>query len=228
VDITSDLPYVDKRSPWSSHSLIAAELVRFPAQSRVLDIGTASGTLARLCRGHSFKLFGVEPNPNWAQIALPLYEKIYVGSIEDAEDEFLRGYDVIVLGDILEHLAAPEAVLQKLVDLQRPDSTFIISVPNIANLWVRLSLLTGKFDYAERGILDRTHLRFFTRKTLLAVLKSAGLEIITIQVTPIPLELVSRFFISLPGRWLHAGFAQLTSILPTLLGYQFVAKARKP
>ena len=151
-----------------------------------------------------------------------------MGSIEDAEDEFLRGYDVIVLGDILEHLAAPEAVLQRLVDLQRPGSTFIISVPNIANLWVRLSLLMGRFNYADRGILDRTHLRFFTRKTLLAMLNRTGLEIMTIQVTPIPLELVSRLFISLPGRWLHAGFARLTSILPTLLGYQFVAKARKP
>jgi 2-polyprenyl-3-methyl-5-hydroxy-6-metoxy-1,4-benzoquinol methylase len=224
----SNLPYVDKRNPWSSHSLIAAELARFPAQSRVLDIGTASGTLARMCQNRSLQIFGIEPNPNWAQIALPLYEKIYVGSIENADDEFLRDYDVIVLGDILEHLPAPESILKKLVDLQRSDSTFIISVPNIANLWVRLSLLMGKFDYADRGILDRTHLRFFTRKTLFAMLKTAGLEILSIKVTPIPLELVSRFFISPPGRWLHAGIAQLTSILPTLLGYQFVAKARKP
>jgi len=226
--MNATLPYFDKPSPWSSHSRIAASLKKLPAQSRVLDIGTASGTLARMCQAHPLQLFGVEPNPDWARSAAPLYEKIFVGSIQDAEDGFLAGYDVVVLGDVLEHLPMPEMVLQKLVSLQSSGTIFIISVPNIANLWVRLNLLLGKFDYTDRGILDRTHLRFFTRKTLLAMLKKSGLEIVSIEVTPIPLELVSRFFLSVPGRWIHALFARLTSLLPTLLGYQFVLKARKP
>ena len=226
--MNADLPYFDKPSPWSSHSLIAGFLKKLPAQSRVLDIGTASGTLARMCQGHSLRLFGVEPNPNWARLASPLYEKLFIGSIQDADEEFLAGYDVVVLGDVLEHLPVPEVVLQKLVRLQPSGTRFMISVPNIANLWIRLSLLAGKFDYTDRGILDRTHLRFFTRKTLLAMLKTNGLEIISIQVTPIPLELVSRVFLSVPGRWIHSLFAQLTSLLSTLLGYQFVVTARKP
>jgi len=226
--MTSNLPYFDKPSPWSSHSRIAGYLKKLPAQSRVLDIGTASGTLARMCQSHSLRLFGVEQNPDWAGLAAPLYEKMFVGSIQDVDDEFLAGHDVVVLGDVLEHLPMPEDVLQKLVSLQSSGATFIISVPNIANLWIRLGLLLGKFDYADRGILDRTHLRFFTRKTLLAMLKRRGLEIVSIRVTPIPLELVSRFFLSTPGRWIHALFAQLTSLLPTLLGYQFVVTARKP
>jgi 2-polyprenyl-3-methyl-5-hydroxy-6-metoxy-1,4-benzoquinol methylase len=225
--MTSDFPYVDKPSIWSSHSRIAAGLKRLPPKSRILDVGTASGTLARMCQGRSLQLFGVEPNPRWARIAEPLYEKIFVGSIQDAEAEYLTGYDVVVLGDVLEHLPTPEVVLQKLVDLQSPDSMFIISVPNIANLWIRLNLLMGKFDYTDRGILDRTHLRFFTRKSLSAMLKRTGLEIISIQVTPIPLELVSSFFLSAPGQLIHGIFAQFTSLLPTLLGYQFVVHARK-
>jgi 2-polyprenyl-3-methyl-5-hydroxy-6-metoxy-1,4-benzoquinol methylase len=226
--MNASLPYFDKPSPWSSHSRIAASLKKLPAQSRVLDIGTASGTLARMCQAHPLQLFGVEPNPDWARNAAPLYEKIFVGSIQDAEDEFLAGYDVIVLGDVLEHLPMPDLVLQKLVRLQTSGTVLIISVPNIANLWVRLNLLLGRFDYTDRGILDRTHLRFFTRKTLLAMLKQSGLELVSIEVTPIPLELVSGFFLSVPGRWIHALFARLTSFLPTLLGYQFVLKARKP
>ena len=225
--MTSALPYLDKPSRWSSHSLLAGYLKKLPSESRVLDIGTASGTLARMCQERSLKLFGVEPNPDWARIALPLYEEIFVGSIQDLEEECLAGYDVVVLGDVLEHLSRPDVVLQRLVTLQSPGSTFMISVPNIANLWVRLHLLMGNFDYAERGILDRTHLRFFTRKTLLAMLNLTGLELKSIQVTPIPLELVSRFFLSTPGRWMHAALAQLTSLLPTLLGYQFVVTARK-
>jgi 2-polyprenyl-3-methyl-5-hydroxy-6-metoxy-1,4-benzoquinol methylase len=226
--MTSDLPYLDKPSPWSSHSLIAGYLKKLPAQSRVLDIGTASGTLARMCQDHSLQLFGVEPNPDWARLASPLYEKIFVGFIQDAESEFLTGYDVVVLGDVLEHLPLPEVILQTLVSLQPSGSMFLISVPNIANIWVRLNLLLGNFNYADRGILDRTHLRFFTRNTLSAMLKNTGLEILSINVTPIPLELVSGFFLSTPGRWLHAIFARLTALLPTLLGYQFVVQARKP
>lgn len=226
--MTPNLPYLDKPSRWSSHSVIAARLDALPAHDKVLDVGAASGTLARMCQNKSLRLFGVEPSPEWAQIATPLYEKIWVGLIDEIDDASLKGYDVVVLGDVLEHLSTPEVVLQRLVALQEANSVFMISVPNIANLWVRLNLLFGRFDYTDRGILDKTHLRFFTRKTLMAMLKNTGLEIVSIHVTPIPLELVSNFFVLPPGKFLHAAFARLTSLFPTLLGYQFIAEARKP
>ncbi len=224
----SDLPYHDKHSIWSSHSIIASYLDLLPAQSRVLDIGAASGILARMCQNKTLRLFGIEPNSNWAQTASALYEKMWTCSISDIDQELLSGYDAVVLGDILEHLPIPELILEELVGHQSSNALFIISVPNIANLWVRLNLLMGRFEYADRGILDRTHLRFFTRRTLVHMIKNSGLEIISIQVTPIPLELVSRFFTTLPGRLLHAVLAQFTHWLPTLLGYQFVVQARKP
>jgi len=226
--MTAHLPYQDKPSSWSSHSILAARLDQFPAQSKILDIGAASGMLARMCQNNSLRLFGVEPNPDWAQMASPLYEKIWVGQINDISDELLKGYKAVVLGDVLEHLSAPEIVLQRLIKFQEANCIFLISVPNIANLWVRLNLLMGRFDYTDRGILDRTHLRFFTRKTLTAMMTSTGLEIVSINVTPIPLELVSKFFVSKPGKFFHAAFARLTSLFPTLLGYQFVVEARKP
>src|SRR5262249_4449673 len=96
-------------------------------------------------------------------------------------------------------------------------------------LWVRLSLLTGHFDYADRGILDRTHLRFFTRRTLLATLAQAGLDVETLRVTPVPLPLVvpDRFH----GRWLgivHALSAWSSRRWPTGLAYQFVVACRVP
>ncbi len=222
-----DLPYLDKPSPWSSHSLIAALLQTLPDQSKILDVGTASGTLARMCTNKPLHLFGVEPNADWAQIASPLYEKIWTGSIEDIAKECLSGYDAIVLGDIQEHLPAPEQVLQKLVQDQSFNCLFIISVPNVANLWMRLNLLFGRFDYTDRGILDRTHLHFFTHKSLVAMVANSGLSILSIQVTPIPLELVSSFFTSAPGRFLHTLLAQCTRLMPSLLGYQFVVEARK-
>lgn len=225
--MTLNLPYQDKPSPWSSHSVITKLLKKLPAESKVLDVGTASGMLARMCQDQAFHFFGVELNPEWAQLANPYYEKIWIGHIADIEAEALGGYDAIVLGDVLEHLPAPEAVLRKLMTLQSSGSTFLISVPNVANLWVRLNLLLGRFDYTDRGILDRTHLRFFTRKTLMEMLNQSGLKISSIQVTPIPLELVSRFFVTTPGTILQAFFARLTSLFPTWLGYQFIVEAKK-
>lgn len=225
--MSSSLPYLDKPSTWSSHTRIASFLNTLPAQCKVLDVGAASGTLARMCQNKSLRLFGIEPNPAWAQIASPFYEKMWVCSVSEIDQELLEGFDVVVLGDILEHLPDPEIVLNKLVECQPSNALFIISVPNIANLWVRLNLLMGHFDYTDRGILDRTHLRFFTRRTLIHMIQNSRLDILSIQVTPIPLELVSRFFLTVPGRFVHAVLARFTHWLPTLLGYQFVVQARK-
>lgn len=228
INNESHLPYHDKPSRWSSHSHIVARLNNLPAQNKVLDVGTATGMLARMCENKALRFFGVEMNSDWAQVASPFYEKIWIQSIDAMDEEFLQGYNAVILGDLLEHLSAPEPVLKKLVSLQDSDSIFLISVPNVANFWVRLNLLFGRFDYADRGILDRTHLRFFTRKTLVEMIKNSGLKIVSIQVTPIPLELVSTFFITAPGKALHALFAGLTLLFPTLLGYQFIVEAKKP
>jgi hypothetical protein len=99
----------------------------------------------------------------------------------------------------------------------------------VAHLWVRLSLLAGRFDYAERGILDRTHLRFFTRRTLDALLAGAGLGVVRRAATPVPLYQV------VPPRWhggalaaVHALSAGAARALPRVLGYQFVVLARRP
>jgi len=181
-----------------------------------------------MCQNKSLRLFAVEPNPTWAEMAAPLYEKMWICSISDLDAELLSGYDVVVLGDILEHLPGPEVILKKLVEQQAPETKFIISIPNIANLWIRLNLLIGRFEYTDRGILDRTHLRFFTRRSFVNMVINSGLDIISIQATPIPLELVSEIFMTFPGRLFHAVLAQLTSWLPSLLGYQFVVEARKP
>jgi 2-polyprenyl-3-methyl-5-hydroxy-6-metoxy-1,4-benzoquinol methylase len=223
----SNLPYQDKHSPWSSHSRISAHLESLPAQSKVLDVGTASGMLARRSGNTSLRFFGIEAVPEWAELASPFYEKLWICSFDDAPEEALHGYHAVVLGDVLEHMSAPDAALKKLAERQPAGCRFVISVPNIANVWVRLHLLMGRFDYTDRGILDRTHLRFFTRKTIRALVTDAGLDVLSIQVTPIPLELVSSFFSSSFGRLFHAAFAGLTSLLPTLLGYQFIVEAKK-
>jgi 2-polyprenyl-3-methyl-5-hydroxy-6-metoxy-1,4-benzoquinol methylase len=222
------LPYQDKPDPWSSHSVILNWLAEFDPQTRILDVGTASGTLGRLSPKRFNDLYGLEPNPQWLELAKPFYKEIFCGTLENAPQDFLSNYQVVICGDVLEHLPDPQLALTWLVGLQPAGAVFIISVPNIANLWVRVNLLLGRFDYAERGILDRTHLRFFTRKSFLELLAASSLSVLKLKITPIPLNLVHPFWVNkFLGRHFFRWFAWLTSLLPTLLGYQFVVFAVK-
>lgn len=221
-------PYLDKTDPWSSHSLIGRRLRGCPQGSRVLDVGSGPGALGRACRGLDLRLDGIERNPEWAQAARPWYRALAAAPLESTPDEFIAGHQVVVCADLLEHLPDPEAALGRLVRLQPNGALFLVSVPNVANLWVRLGLLLGRFDYAERGILDRTHLRFFTRRSLLALLHGAGLHVRRVQVTPLPLNLAHPFFErSALGRLAHRGLAWISQAFPTLLGYQFIVEAVK-
>jgi 2-polyprenyl-3-methyl-5-hydroxy-6-metoxy-1,4-benzoquinol methylase len=219
--------YQDKTGPWSSHTYILERLQTLPPGSRVLDVGTATGMLARRNGSVSLRFFGIEANPEWAGMAQQYYEKMWTCRLDEVPEDALGGYDAIVLGDVLEHLTGPEAVLKKLAGQQLGGSRFIISVPNVANLWIRLNLMFGRFDYTERGILDRTHLHFFTRKSLSDMTEQAGLEIVSFKALPAPLDLIFPFFRQFPGKQIYAGITWFTSLLPTLLGYQFVLEAKK-
>ena len=224
-----DRRYVMKDDPWSSHGIIKTWLVRRAAGTRVLDVGAATGMLGEQFAELDFVMHGIEPHPAWAEVARPYYAALICGTLDQADDAFLADHDVVVCADVLEHIAQPDQALRRLRGLQLAGCEFLISVPNIANIWVRVNLLLGRLDYADRGILDRTHLRFFTRSTFSAMLRAAGLEIAELRVTPIPLNLVHPVFQQTGwGRAIHALLARLTTALPTLLGYQFVARAVKP
>jgi 2-polyprenyl-3-methyl-5-hydroxy-6-metoxy-1,4-benzoquinol methylase len=222
------LPYVDKLDPWSSHMIIYRWLQVFPPLTRILDVGTASGTIGKLCKANQFQIVGLEPNKIYANEAEPYYTTLINCSLDEASVEILSPFQVIILADVLEHMPEPHKSLSRLVSLQNKDSVFMISVPNIANIWVRINLLMGRFDYQSRGILDKTHLRFFTKSSFKKMVLESTLNINRLVVTPIPLNLVHPFFNETKGgRSLHRVLARFTQILPTLLGYQFVALAIK-
>ena len=221
--MTKSIVYQHKPDPWSSHTLIAGWLRVLPPGSRVLDVGAAQGTLAMLLQGQGFVVRGIEPAADWADLARPYYTDFCSTPLAEVDPAFLAGHAAVVCADVLEHLPDPQVELNRLVHLQLPGTWFILSVPNVANLWVRLNLLLGRFDYSERGILDRTHLRFFTRHSFLHMIAAAGLTVERVAVTPLPLNLVHPFFANHRlGRTVHAALAFATRILPTLLGYQFV------
>jgi 2-polyprenyl-3-methyl-5-hydroxy-6-metoxy-1,4-benzoquinol methylase len=221
--------YVDKKDPWSSHSLIEKWLRGFQPGTRVLDVGTASGILGRRCAGLNLYLKGIEPMPAWAAEAQPYYNELLCSSLEQAPQEFLAKQDVVVCADVLEHTINPDEILRYLAGLQKPGTQFFISVPNVAHIWVRANLLFGRFNYTQSGILDRTHLRFYTRSTFLEMLRSSGLRLVEMKYSPVSLSRVHPFFENNRlGRWLQRCLVGLAYFWPGMFAYQFVARSEIP
>jgi 2-polyprenyl-3-methyl-5-hydroxy-6-metoxy-1,4-benzoquinol methylase len=221
-------PYQSKKSDaYSSHSLILG-LAGNGAGRRLLDVGTAHGYLAETLRLRGFRVTGIEADPVLAKEAAKHCDEVLLLDLDDNLPTLTESYDVMVFGDVLEHLNNPAGVLRELASSLREDGSIIISLPNVANIYMRLSLLVGRFDYQDRGILDRTHLRFFTRKTFLQFLLEAGLEVEKLAATPIPLQLVvPRRYQGAVFAAVHAINAWLARAWQTLFGYQFVVLARK-
>jgi 2-polyprenyl-3-methyl-5-hydroxy-6-metoxy-1,4-benzoquinol methylase len=217
--------YTEKPESWSSHSIIFNWLKNFPKGTKVLDIGTAKGIMGKKCRGYGFNIKGIEPVMAFAEEAKSYYDEIHCSKLENTPDLFLAKQDVIICADILEHTSEPEKQLIRLVELQKPNTQFLISVPNVAYIWIRLNLVIGKFNYVNFGILDRTHLRFFTKKTFLDLLRISRLRPLEMKYTPPPLSRVNSFFENNPiGRVIQRIFVLFAFLWPGLFAYQFVVR----
>lgn len=217
--------YIFKPHPYSSHTMIISWLEKYPKGTKILDIGTTTGCIGKIVQHKGFELYGLEPEAEWSEVARPFYRDILSSELEHAESTYLSVYQVVLLADVLEYIPKPEKELLRLTTLQPNGSIFIISVPNIANLWVRLNLLFGKFDYTDRGIMDFGHQCFITRTTFLALLKQNGLQISTLHVTPIPIWLVNPFFVNTwAGEQITDVLMALTRFWRTVFGYQWIAQ----
>ncbi len=151
-----------------------------PAGSRVLDIGAASGGVARELQRRGCKVWAVEIEEAAARDAAEYCEQVIVGDVEklDLADEFANvQFDAVVLLDVLEHLVEPVETLRRTAALLAPTGVVVTSLPNVSHAAVRLQLLQGSFEYSETGLLDKTHLRFFDRANVEALFADAGLEI---------------------------------------------------
>ena len=221
--------YAFKADPYSSHALILDWLGDGRGR-RILDVGAADGLLARRLSERGWLVTAIERDPALAAAAEPHVERLVRADLDavDAADVGGDGrFDAIVYGDVLEHVADPLAVLRRLDRALAPGGVVVLSIPNVAHLWMRLSLLGGRFQYGDRGLLDRTHLRFFTERSLRDLLREAHLAVERWTATPVPLHQVVPA--EWRGRWLdrvHAVSAAMSRGVPRLLGYQFVVLAR--
>jgi 2-polyprenyl-3-methyl-5-hydroxy-6-metoxy-1,4-benzoquinol methylase len=168
-----------------------------PRGARTLDVGCATGYLAaELVSARGARVVGAEADPAAATEAERACERVVTGDVEAepcrAELRALAPFDALVCGDVLEHLRDPWAALAFLATLLRPAGTAVLSVPNVAHWTGRRALVRGRFPYAEHGLFDRSHLRFFTRAGARELAAGAGLRVVTERFAPAPLPLQTR------------------------------------
>jgi 2-polyprenyl-3-methyl-5-hydroxy-6-metoxy-1,4-benzoquinol methylase len=161
---------VDPLRPNDAHG-ISLQLVG--RNKRVLELGAASGHVTKALKSLGNSVTAVERDGRFEKNLSEIADAVLVTDLDwlDLRQKLQNEkFDVVLAGDVLEHCRQPELVLLQLHDLLNPDGYVVISLPNIAHGDVRLALLTGKFEYRPTGILDRTHIRFFTRDTITAFL----------------------------------------------------------
>ena len=214
--------YEFKPFPYSSHYWILNALAREKSPVRILDVGTASGYLGKVWRANGHYVAGIEFDAAAAENARQYYDEFEVADLESFAFPYRQEFDYIVFADVLEHLRDPAAVLRRCIPALKESGKIIISVPNIANWIIRLNLLLGKFDYMDRGILDRTHMRFFTLKSLKRMVGEVSCEVLEAIPTPLPVQLVLPFTQGGFFAPLHEAHYALTRSWKSLFAYQFV------
>lgn len=194
---------------------------------RVLDVGCSTGYVARGLIARGCTVSGLELKADWAEEARDVLEQLVIGDLDtlDLVEAFgEENFDVVVFGDVLEHVKDPGAVLLQTRRLLRPKGSVVISMPNVAHGDLRLSLLAGYWDYRDVGLLDKTHLRFFTKKGVERLMRRAGYFIVDLRRVRVPmfsteLSMTREHFAPAVVRQLEAD--------PEIDVYQYVFRALK-
>jgi 2-polyprenyl-3-methyl-5-hydroxy-6-metoxy-1,4-benzoquinol methylase len=248
----SDYAYIER-----PNAVLLAQFARHvaarAAAPRVLDVGAGAGANALALRALSPRvhLTAVEPNPRAAaqlRAACDVVHEVELSSWLAEPKPRGAEFDAVLLSDVVEHVVNPVQFVTELVQFPAlRNALFLVSVPNYAVWYNRLLTLAGRFEYAESGLYDRTHLRFFTRSSIARLLSHSGLRVIEQAATPSLAQslapwLRTRFeaalnsgdHLALEGSRLYRGYARFVEPLetrfcqlwPEFLGFQIVSVAR--
>jgi SAM-dependent methyltransferase len=206
----------------SSHATILRWLQHQPP-GNLLDLGCSGGLLSEQIRALGHTVTGVDV--------------IEIEGVGERVDHFIQAdldrglpaevadrgpYDVVVCGDILEHVRQPERLMREIRGMLVPGGILISSVPNFGHWYARTRTVLGLFDYDQRGVLDNGHVRFFTRRGLLRRLRTAGYEVVRQEATGLPLDVLTSGGGGVSRKALRIVDRLLVTLRPTLFGYQFV------
>jgi 2-polyprenyl-3-methyl-5-hydroxy-6-metoxy-1,4-benzoquinol methylase len=218
--------YEAKRADGSSHEQLGRWLAgRSPG--RVLDLGCSDGQLAQRLRARGHHVTGVD--------------LVARNGVKERVDRFVEAdlehgvppevgasFDVVVAADVLEHVRSPERVLEDVRSLLAPGGSLLVSVPNFGHWYPRARVALGRFDYDRRGILDKDHVRFFTRRTFERLVTDAAFRVVRRSGTGLPLEVIDRggngqeAGSAVPTRMLSRVDRAAVAVRPQLFAYQFI------
>jgi predicted TPR repeat methyltransferase len=220
--------YTFKDFEGSSHRILI-DLIRRYARpgGTLLDLGAAGGELGQALRGHFSRIIGFEYQLDCLDDLRRRFDVAVIADLETLK-HLPQGADAVVLADVIEHLRDARSLLGLVRDALPADGHVFISVPNIANITVRIGLLFGIFEYRDRGILDSTHLRFYTRRTIRKEIENAGFRVETMRGSSVPVRLIVGRFTPEPLlRLAEKLLAAVTGLWLSLFAYQFIVVARR-
>lgn len=149
----------------------------------VLDVGCGFATTSQHIRTRGNRVTGIESAAEAVEVARKRIDDVVAADLH-AADLGERRFDAILFADVLEHVAWPAEVLTRYLGVLAPGGSVFVSLPNIGLWSVRMSLAFGRFHYTDTGVLDRTHLRFFTRSSARALIEEAGLHVVAKTYNP--------------------------------------------
>jgi len=220
--------YTFKDFEGSSHRILIDLIRRHAGRGgTLLDLGAAGGELGSAVREQFDRTIGFEYNVDCIGQLDGRFDQVVIADLERVK-RLPPNVRAIVLADVLEHLRSPAAALQLVRSALADDGHVFISVPNIANITVRLGLLLGIFEYRDRGILDHTHLRFYTLRTIRREVENAGFRILAVRGSSVPVRLIIGSFT--PDLLLRLGervLMWITRAWRALFAYQIILVAEK-
>ena len=219
--------YTFKDFEGSSHRILIDLISRYSnGACTLLDLRAAGGELGQELRQQFKRTIGFEFDVDRIADLCKRFDQAVIADLESVR-RLPSKADAIVLADILEHLRDPSALLACVRDALSPEGHLFVSVPNIANVTVRLGLLFGVFEYRERGILDSSHLRFYTMGSIKREIESAGFRIVAFRGSSVPIRLIvpkaPEFLLRIGERLLTI----VTRIWRGLFAYQIIIVAQR-
>ncbi len=182
---------MDDSAPYAYYEDVNWGLLRLWGQRQgaaILDVGCGYATTSQHLQQLGNRVTGIESSPEAVAKARQRLNEVIAADLRDREQVGAqigdRRFDAIIFADVLEHLDWPAPVLKSYLPYLAPGGTVIVSLPNVGNWSSRLGLLAGRFEYADTGVLDRTHLRFFTKSSARRLVEQAGLRISRQSYTP--------------------------------------------
>jgi SAM-dependent methyltransferase len=204
--------------------MLVVDLV--PDGARVLEFGCATGYMSEVLKSRKgCKVTGIEISPEAGELAKKHCDRVIIGDAEELDYEGLLGkerFDAILFVDVLEHLKEPSSVLKRIRPFLSRRGAVLASIPNIAHGSVRLALLAGEFRYRKLGLLDDTHLRFFTREGVQDLFEGAGFVISNWLVHRVDID---RTEVRFPEPPMSESLREWLSKDPDTSVYQFVVRA---